>query len=525
MEIHLSDRSFTIKHRSAAILNKAGIKLAHNGAVKLAKKLMRLAISLHPENTLYRKNYKYVLSYSQASKLMISLQLLNKLDKSRNRIASLFNKIMLCFFTLGNVTGKFLITSAIKLDPNANNFKKNQLRVLTNSNSQNRLLPVTHKTFRTQLSSVKDWCLPQKLTYFPIKTNQQFFIAAPVVFEPPSHVTHTGSGMTEFPDIYLANVKNATVIAGSSLILVDDKRVTLYDELTYVEPGHYGISNQYAKSVNKNVVDIAIANLNEPVIDEAIHFCKDYSSNFYHWLIECLPRFWIIDQYPELKNLPLLVDNELFAQQKEALDLLNTNKHPIIFLKRSVGYQVNNLYIPSPLSLLNDNYTSPVNYAKDTLMSPIAIDYLRDTVLKNLGIAEKSGFRKLFISRKLAAYRHMLNSNDIESYMIEQGFEIVYAEHLSFANQVTLFSQAKIIVGQEGAGMANLIFAPRDCKVVILINHHPQTNYYEFTTLAQAVNIDLLFIPGNDVIRNIDHNKHNNFIIDIAKLSKALKSL
>ncbi len=90
---------------------------------------------------------------------------------------------------------------------------------------------------------------------------------------------------------------------------------------------------------------------------------------------------------------------------------------------------------------------------------------------------------------------------------------------------MTLFSQAKIIVGQEGAGMANLIFAPRDCKIMILIDHHRQIDYYEFSMLTQAVNIDLLFLPGKSVIGMVDRIKDNNFVIDIGQLNKALQSL
>lgn len=525
MEIQLSPKASYLKYRFAALLNYIGVKLANNGAVKLSKKFIRAAIALNPEKKFYKRNYKFVLTQQQISHLMIFLNLLNKLDKSRNILASLFNKIMLFFLKVGNISGQRLINYAIKLNPSANNFKKNQARILDNLNNLNRLFPVNFKTYRTKLLSVKEWCKQQNLPFYPIKIDQQFFIAAPIVFEPPSNETHTGSGTTAFPDIYLAKVENATVIAGSSLILVDDKRITIYDELTYVEPWHYGISNRYARSVQKDIVDIDIAKGHENEISEAIHFCKDYSNNYYHWLVECLPRFWVIDQYPELKKLPLIVDNELLAQQIEALNLLNTDNHPIIYLKRSVSYKVKQLYIPSPLSLLNDNYTAPVDYAKDTLISPIAVNYIRENVLKNLGLPANNGHRKLFISRKLATYRHIINANEVEHFMIEQGFEIVYAEHLSFENQVTLFSQAKIIVGQEGAGMSNLIFAPKDCKVMILINHHPQTNYYEFTLLAQAVNVELLFLPGDDVIKNVDQNKHNNFIIDIAKFSKALQSL
>lgn len=526
MEIPASENPPTIKQRVAAIFNYAGDKFANNGAINLAKKLIYCAVALDPEHAIYRRNYNHVITEQQeASTLMVLLQLTNKLDKSRNTIASVLNSIMVVIIKSGHKAGKQLIQFASSLNPQAKEFKNNLAAVVDNSKNLNQLLPVAYKTIRTPLMSVHAWCAQQKLPYFPIKTKQQVYITAPQVFEPPTLTTHTGSGVTDFPDIYMANIKNATVIAGSSLILVDNNRITLYDELTYVEAGHYGISNHLVHSVNNEVVDVDIAYHREPDIAEAIHFCKDYASNYYHWIVECLPRFWIIDQYPELKNMPLLVDSELIPQQLEALHLLNSNNHPLIFLKRSVGYHVNNLYVPAPLSLLNDNYTSPVNYAKDTLISPIAVNYMREVLFKKLGITEKKGLRKLFISRKLAAYRHLLNANDIESYMLDQGFEIVYTEHLSFANQVTLFSQADIIVGQEGAGLANLMFAPRECKIIILINHHPQTNYYEFTMLAQALDIKLLFVPGDDVIGRIDNNKHNNFIIDIAKLERALHSL
>ena len=521
----MSNKLTTLKKPIAVFFNYAGVRLAQNGAVKLAKKLVFYAIVLNPAQTDYRKNYRFVMTYKQTSILLTVLQLINKLDKSSDKIASMLNKMNVIILKSGHKIGGKLINYAYYLNPHAYDISKNSTAVTSNINSLNHLLPATFKRYRSQLVSVKEWCLQQKLPYFPIKTNQQFYVAQPQVFEPPSSNTHTGFGDASFPDIYLANVKEATVIAGSSVILVDNKRVILYDDLSCTVDERYGIGNDYVKSFKNNIVEIDVNRYQDKTIPEAIHFCKDYDQNYYHWLVENLPRLWIIDQFPELKKVPLIIDSDLIPQQIEALNLLNNNKHPIIELKQSVGCHVNNLYIPSSLSQLITNFYIPMNYAKDTLISPIAVNYLRENILKNLHLPEKSGFRKLFISRKLGTYRHLLNTNAIEKFLIEQGFEIVYAEHLSFANQVTLFSQAKIIVGQEGAGMANLIFAPRDCKILILIDHHPQIDYYEFSMLAQAVNIELLFLPGKSIISMVDLIKDNNFIIDIVQLNKALQAL
>jgi hypothetical protein len=51
----------------------------------------------------------------------------------------------------------------------------------------------------------------------------------------------------------------------------------------------------------------------------------------------------------------------------------------------------------------------------------------------------------------------------------EQRFEIVRCEDLSFETQVTIFSEASVIVGAHGSGLANLIFAPPNAKIVELM--------------------------------------------------------
>jgi capsular polysaccharide biosynthesis protein len=95
--------------------------------------------------------------------------------------------------------------------------------------------------------------------------------------------------------------------------------------------------------------------------------------------------------------------------------------------------------------------------------------------------AASDGQRKLFISRGESLNTHarrLLNEDEIASLASKQGFEIVCCEKLSFEAQVTLFSEARIIVGAHGAGLANLVFAPRTAKVVELmgprLNDPPQ---------------------------------------------------
>jgi capsular polysaccharide biosynthesis protein len=147
-------------------------------------------------------------------------------------------------------------------------------------------------------------------------------------------------------------------------------------------------------------------------------------------------------------------------------------------------------------------------YSKDAIYSPKAINYIRDIVLKSLNISYNKKNRKIYISRKNSDYRQLLNSTEIENILVKYGFEILCPEYLSFAAQVEIFSQAKIIIGQSGAGMANFIFVPKGCKILMMVSDAPQTNLHLFDTLAKSVDIDIDFIIGEGT-----SSFHKNFAI------------
>jgi glycosyl transferase family 61 len=48
------------------------------------------------------------------------------------------------------------------------------------------------------------------------------------------------------------------------------------------------------------------------------------------------------------------------------------------------------------------------------------------------------------------------------------GFEVIYPETLSMADQVRLFSEAGAVVGQGGAAFTNLAFAPDGIRVLMI---------------------------------------------------------
>lgn len=448
----------------------------------------------------------------------------NKLANSKYNLPNILNGVAIRFVHGCNKIALKLCSAAAALNAGQMNYYHN-LKIVTHcTQSIAKIIRPHFKKITTQLLDIKSWCTQQHLPYTTVSTQQQLNIAKPQLINPPSEITHTDHGTVLLSDAYLAEIHQATIIAGSQLILTNNDKMTLNDEIASDKDHRYALKSAYINYADHNNVTIKYIKKSPDPITEGIHFCHDFSHNYYHWLIECLPKLYIIDQFPFLDKLPLLIDDGLTHQQLAALKMLNIRNHPLITVKKGHAVQINKLFVPRMPTVIHDNYYSPVAYDKDVLISPTAIQYMRENILQKLGCAEQKGFRKLFISRKQSEHRRLLNLPEIENYLLARGFEVVFPEALTFANQVRLFAQAELVVGQTGAGFANLMWCPENCKAIFMINHNHQTNYYLFSVLTDILKIDLKFISGTDVIDHDDKGLQNDFMISKDILKKVLDS-
>lgn len=81
----------------------------------------------------------------------------------------------------------------------------------------------------------------------------------------------------------------------------------------------------------------------------------------------------------------------------------------------------------------------------------------------------RSSRSKVYISRRRSS-RPVSGEDRLEEILSSNGFEILYAEDLSFEDQVSVFSNCDFIVAPHGAGLANSVFCPEGTVVVELFN-------------------------------------------------------
>jgi capsular polysaccharide biosynthesis protein len=450
------------------------------------------------------------------SKASMTWREIVNLGYKKYRLANILNWLGVQFSRLRfHKTGLSFIRIALMIDPLHPVFKNNYRHYLERYYSQlNCITDISGSVI-----TVKDWCETNHQPLFVLQTNQRDNLNKPQIINPDLYKGPTlYEGQIKLPDIYLAELTNTLFFAGTDLIVVNDTQ-PLYDEVALDYENQYNCKISLIVSRKGQQIKIKYSDQSVVCLDKAIHFVKSYSRNYFHWLIECLPRMMIINQFETLQDVPLIIDAALPLQQLEALRLIN-NDRLLIQLPLNQACKVEKLFYPSSLSIINDNYKAPLQYDKDILYSPMAINFVRNFFLEKIGDKSLAPSKKLYVSRGKSPYRRLINAKQVEAVMLERGFEIVCPENLSFVEQVKLFSQASVIVGPSGAGLANLLFAPQACKVYVLISDDKQMNLNIFHGVAQAIGIDLNYILGKAVPFTHYVSFHKDYRIDIDLLKR-----
>ena len=110
--------------------------------------------------------------------------------------------------------------------------------------------------------------------------------------------------------------------------------------------------------------------------------------------------------------------------------------------------------------------------------SPLTGVFYRNFVQMIEGKGGRSA-KRIYISRQKAARRPIANESAVVEVLKDYDFQIVFAEDLSFEEQVACFAAADIIVSPHGAGLANAVFSHSRVAVIELMTFSPPKRFFE----------------------------------------------
>lgn len=89
----------------------------------------------------------------------------------------------------------------------------------------------------------------------------------------------------------------------------------------------------------------------------------------------------------------------------------------------------------------------------------------------------------LYVSRVKWGSRTLSNANEVEGWVRSYGFRVVHPETMTFEEQIAVFGSARVIIGEDGSGMHNSVFAEHNVYLGII--SMGRTNLYH-ASIANA---------------------------------------
>lgn len=220
----------------------------------------------------------------------------------------------------------------------------------------------------------------------------------------------------------------------------------------------------------------------------------NYSNNFYHWNIDCLPRLYNIKMIPFTKEIHLIIHKNQPTYQKEILSFF-IEKDPRlkpVYITNGEKWNLPEFWLPSFVTSGQSGFMPREN-----------IDYVRSTILEGYGIQSSTKNKAVYISRRLAKKRKLLNEIEIEEYLSSIGVEIIYMESLSFKAQIEAIHNAKLIISPHGAGLSHVLYTISAKVIEIHPSNYVQTHY---CMLSSACGHDYECFVGEKMDENKNYN-------------------
>lgn len=199
------------------------------------------------------------------------------------------------------------------------------------------------------------------------------------------------------------------------------------------------------------------------------------SNAFWHWLIEDLAS--TIFSLQVNSDSPVLVAKN---PPKYVLDFLETVDREIIFLEEPV--QVDSLI------LVGKGQDSGWPHPKDLDVLSNYNPFVR--------VIQRGSFdKKIYISRR-ASRRSPKNEEEIERLFFSHDFEILRLEDFDLLEEIRIMSGVSFLAGIHGAGLANLIWMPRESKILDIANENYWTESVHRAASLRQTGYNFLVYKG-----------------------------
>lgn len=248
--------------------------------------------------------------------------------------------------------------------------------------------------------------------------------------------------------------------------------------------------------------------------------------NYFHSMVEYLPRLVTLELHPHANTLPILVNDDLVPVARTALSRL-VDESRVVPVNRGDVVEISRLLVPGFHTNHRDSTMEP--WWKGAGIYWPVLEEFRSRLMSS--VTPCDGPNRVFLVRPGSSVngRGLRNQDHLVEVAERFGFTPVDPGSLDLDGQINLIRNAEVVVGPGGASMANLLFAHEKLVVLSLVSHHLK-DFAMFATLASHAGAKYYTLtgPSNRHLGRTEFHRdvfHGDFWIDPREFKNALRQL
>jgi capsular polysaccharide biosynthesis protein len=256
-----------------------------------------------------------------------------------------------------------------------------------------------------------------------------------------------------------------------------------------------------------------LAIINERGIEKIsdLTFVLGGHNNYYHWILNWVPRIYTLKKFSDqlgvaIDEIKILVASEVPDDMLDILFIEGINKGQIIKAQNK-NYHIERALVP--------NFFDKHCYYHDILN-------IYRLIPQRIG-ANPSKLKGLYVDRNdLPVARRKIHNNDEVKHCLK--YHDISSVHLSgsIRQQIDLFCRSSIVVGAHGAGLANMVFSPKNTSLVLF----EYKDVSEYEELARLLGFSVYKIPTMQLLSSeAAEARLKDFYVDTELLMGLLRAI
>lgn len=235
-------------------------------------------------------------------------------------------------------------------------------------------------------------------------------------------------------------------------------------------------------------------------------------NNYFHWMCDVLPRIWLLrDVVPESTLLLPASHDVPFVHRT----LAPFGPRKVVFFDPAQSLWLRRVLVPGHIGVTGNFHVPTTRSLARLLEESAGVD-------PTVKAAAATSGRLVYVTRRRAAYRHVLNEAEVIPLVESLGFEVLENEALSFDDQVRLHAGCRALVGIMGANLTNVMFMPAGSAVLQLSKRDDAHNNL-YWSLASAVGVGFHYQQCEYV--DTRPGDYWNVTVDVSELEANLRRM